>query len=106
MSALHTRHCREQVERLDDSAAATLAGELAEWQIIDGKLEKTYKFKGYYGTISFVNLVAWIAQRENHHPDMHVGYNTCKVVYTTHSAGGLSENDFISAARIDAALSN
>lgn len=105
MSALHTRHCSEQTVRLSDEEAAALLGQLNEWQITDNALHKQYKFKNYYATMAFVNLVAWIAHRENHHPDMHVSYNRCTVRYSTHSVGGLSENDFICAARIDAALS-
>jgi 4a-hydroxytetrahydrobiopterin dehydratase len=48
--------------------------------------------------------VAWIAHREDHHPDLEVGYNRCTVRFSTHSVGGLSENDFISAAKIDTLL--
>jgi len=105
VSALHTRHCREQTERLSDEQATALLGELSDWHITDDSLQKLYKFKNYYATMAFANLVAWVAHRENHHPDMHVSYNKCKVIYSTHSVGGLSENDFICAARLDAALS-
>lgn len=101
MSALQTRHCREQTVRLSDEEAAALLAELSDWQISDNRLHKLYRFKNYYATMAFVNLVAWIAHRENHHPDLHVSFNTCKVAYTTHSVGGLSENDFICAAKID-----
>lgn len=105
MNALHTRHCQTQVARLSDEAAAAHLAQLSDWKIEDGsRIEKVYSFKNYYGTIAFVNLVAWISHRENHHPDLRVGFNKCTVTYTTHSAGGLSENDFICAARIDAAL--
>jgi 4a-hydroxytetrahydrobiopterin dehydratase len=51
--------------------------------------------------MAFVNTVAWISHREDHHPDIALGYNKCRVEYTTHSVGGLSENDFICAAKID-----
>jgi 4a-hydroxytetrahydrobiopterin dehydratase len=54
--------------------------------------------------MAFVNAVAWIAHRENHHPDLEVGYNRCLVRFTTHAIGGLSENDFISAAKVDRLL--
>ena len=54
--------------------------------------------------MSFVNAVAWIANQENHHPDMKVGYNYCEIDYSTHAIGGLSENDFICAKKIDALL--
>jgi len=63
---------------------------------------KTYRFKNYYETMAFVNAVAWIAHRQDHHPDLAVGYRECTVSYTTHSAGGLTEKDFAGAAKLDA----
>jgi len=69
---------------------------------IDGKLVKVYPFTNYYQTMAFVNALAWISHREDHHPDLRVGYNKCRVEYATHAIGGLSENDFICAAKCDA----
>ena len=66
------------------------------------ELQRTFKFKNYYQTIAFVNAMAWIAHQEDHHPDIEVSYNRCVVHYATHSIGGISENDFICAAKIDA----
>ena len=66
------------------------------------ELQRTFKFKNYYQTIGFVNALAWIAHQEDHHPDLEVSYNRCIVHYSTHSIGGISENDFICAAKIDA----
>ncbi|HSV14820.1 MAG TPA: 4a-hydroxytetrahydrobiopterin dehydratase [Tepidisphaeraceae bacterium] len=74
------------------------------WTAADGRISKTYKFDDYYRTITFVNAVAWLANKEDHHPDLEVGYNQCVVHYSTHSVGGLSENDFICAAKVDALL--
>ena len=71
----------------------------------DKVLVKTYHFLNYYETMAFVNAVAWIAHRENHHPDLEVGYKECCVRYSTHAIGGLSENDFICAAKVDRLLS-
>ena len=68
----------------------------------DGVITKTYEFKNYYQTMAFVNAAAWISHREDHHPDMTVGYNKCRVDYSTHAINGLSENDFICAAKLDA----
>ncbi len=65
------------------------------------EIQCTFKFKTYYQTIAFVNAIAWMAHHENHHPDLEVSYNTCKVRYSTHAIGGLSENDFICAAKVD-----
>jgi 4a-hydroxytetrahydrobiopterin dehydratase len=66
------------------------------------RLSKAFQFKNYYETMAFVNAVAFIAHREDHHPDLEVGYKTCKVTYSTHDVGGLSENDFICAAKVNA----
>lgn len=67
-------------------------------------LSRTFEFKNFYETMAFVNAVAYVAHREDHHPDLTVGYKTCGVSYYTHAIGGLSENDFICAAKIDALL--
>jgi 4a-hydroxytetrahydrobiopterin dehydratase len=70
---------------------------------LDGKvIAKTYQFRNYFDTMAFVNAAAWISHREDHHPDMLVGYNQCRVSYITHAIDGLSENDFICAAKLDA----
>ena len=72
------------------------------WQSAgDDKIVGTFKFKNYYETQAFVNAVAYIAHREDHHPDITFGYNSCRIELTTHAIGGLSDNDFISAAKID-----
>jgi 4a-hydroxytetrahydrobiopterin dehydratase len=70
----------------------------------NGSISRTLRFRDYYQTIAFVNALAWIAHRQDHHPDLEVSYNRCLVRYSTHAVGGLSENDFICAARIDALL--
>jgi 4a-hydroxytetrahydrobiopterin dehydratase len=74
-----------------------------DWQISkDSKsLKRSLKFKDFYRTMSFVNALAHVANTEDHHPDLRVGYNYCDVTFTTHSIGGLSVNDFICAAKLD-----
>src|SRR6476469_9701213 len=79
-----------------------MLGKLKGWILEDGRLVKVYPFTNYYQTMAFVNALAWISHREDHHPDLRVGYNQCRVEYTTHAIGGLSENDFICAAKCDA----
>ena len=74
------------------------------WTLVNGEIVKTFTFKNYYETMAFVNAAAWVSHREDHHPNMEVGYKTCKVHYMTHSIKGLSENDFICAAKLDALL--
>jgi 4a-hydroxytetrahydrobiopterin dehydratase len=78
--------------------------ELPGWTREDGVIAKLFGFRNYGQTIAFVNAVAWIARRENHHPELQVGFTTCRVSWTTHAIGGLSENDFICAAKVDALL--
>lgn len=78
---------------------------LDDWVVDGDALMKTYRFKNYYETLAFVNALAYIVHREDHHPDLHVGYNRCVVRYNTHSVNGISENDFISAAKADAVYS-
>ena len=105
MNDLASRHCSPQHgPALTRDAAEKLLGQLAGWTMsADAKeIHRRFTFKDYYGSIAFVNAVAWIAHREDHHPDMTVGYNKVTVAFSTHSVSGLSENDFIGAARIDA----
>ena len=75
-----------------------------QWHTIDNRaISFSYTFKNYYQTMAFVNVIAQIAHQQNHHPDLLVSYNRCLVTYSTHSVGGLSINDFICAAKINAA---
>lgn len=93
--------CEGGVPPLSSDETAAFIQQLDGWQMLDKQISKTYAFKNYYQTMAFVNAVAWVSHREDHHPDMMVGYNQCIVTYTTHAIGGLSENDFICAAKID-----
>ena len=77
---------------------------LPGWDLAGGVIGKSYEFKNYYHTMAFVNAVAWIAHGQGHHPDLEVSYKTCRVTYTTHAIGGLSENDFICAAKVDSLI--
>ena len=85
-----------------DAQAKEMLASLKGWIIENNKLVKLYPFTNYYQTMAFVNALAWISHREDHHPDLSVGYNKCRVEYSTHAIGGLSENDFICAAKCDA----
>jgi 4a-hydroxytetrahydrobiopterin dehydratase len=97
--------CEGGVAPYNEQQAKELLKQLKAWIIEDGKLVKLYPFKNYYETMAFVNALAWISHREDHHPDLQVGYNKCRVEYSTHAIGGLSENDFICAAKADALYS-
>ena len=78
-----------------------LLGQLKGWEFAGGRIAKTYAFKDYYQALAFVNATAWISHREDHHPEIVLGYNRCRVEYVTHAINGLSENDFICAAKLD-----
>ena len=96
--------CEGGVPPMTSAAANALREQLhPDWQVAaDAKsLQRTLKFKDFFRTMSFVNAVAHIANIEDHHPDLEVGYNRCHITFTTHSIGGLSQNDFICAAKID-----
>ena len=86
---------------LGEDRVTALLSHLSGWQRDGGRISKTFQFRNYYETLAFVNATAWISHREDHHPDLEVGYNRCTVSYSTHSVGGLSENDFICAAKVE-----
>lgn len=74
------------------------------WRLIDGSLEKTYAFKNFHQTIGFVNAVAFIANAEDHHPDLALSYSKCTVRFNTHDVNGISISDFFCASKVDALL--
>src|SRR5213075_3552336 len=100
--ALATMTCREGAPQLGADELAKHVATLPGWQLKGDRIEKAFSFANYYETMAFVNALAWISHREDHHPDLAVGYNKCKLEYMTHAIGGLSENDFICAAKCDA----
>lgn len=93
--------CEGGVAPLAGDEIDNLLRQLDGWEYTGGVITKTYRFKNYYQTIAFVNAVAWLSHHEDHHPDLAVGYNTCRVDYSTHAINGLSANDFICAAKVD-----
>ncbi len=103
-TSLADKHChpiKPGTAALTASYVSEQLGQLPGWQGKDGAISKSFSFKNYYETISFVNAVAWLSHKEDHHPDLAVGYDKCKVTYSTHSVGGLSENDLICAAKVE-----
>ena len=100
-------HCREmRGAPMGDSDIRAQLSVLEGWTFAGDAITKTYRFNNYYETVAFVNALAWVIHREDHHPDLQVGYNRCEVRYSTHSVSGISENDFISAAKADAVFSS
>ena len=98
--------CAPQTQALGADELASLLDAVSEWRKDNGSIVRQFAFKDYYRTMAFVNAVAWVAHTEDHHPEMTVTYNSCTVRYNTHSVnggrGGLSINDFICAAKLDA----
>jgi len=106
MSDLSSRKCvpcEGGVAPLERKNAEKLLAQISGWNLSESGLEisRTFSFKNYFETMAFVNAMAWIAHREDHHPDIEVGYKQCHVRYSTHAVGGLSENDFICAAKLN-----
>lgn len=106
MEDLHTKRClacEAGVRPLTVDDVKQLLAKVKNWEVNadNTMISRRFTFKGFYKTMSFVNAIAWMANQENHHPDMEVGYNYCLVKYTTHAIEGLSENDFICAAKVD-----
>ena len=95
--------CEGGVEPLDRRAAENLLSQAQGWQLnaAANEISRAFDFKNFYETMAFVNALAWIANREDHHPDLEVGYKRCHVRYSTHAIKGLSINDFICAAKIN-----
>ena len=90
---------------MNDAAVRDHLAQVSGWHANNGAIEKTFSFKNYHETIAFVNALAWIANTEDHHPDLAVSYGRCVVRFNTHSVGGISINDFICAAKTDALIS-
>lgn len=106
-AALRTAHCtplKSAEHRLDAAALAAGLAALPGWTAsADGsRIERRYDFADYYRTIAFVNALAFVAHREDHHPDLGVHYNRCVVQFSTHDCGGVTRNDLICAAKADA----
>ena len=101
LAARSCRACAGKPAAVDEAQIGKFLAQLPGWERTGGQIAKTYRFQNYHETMDFVNATAWVSHREDHHPDLEVGYNKCTVRYSTHSVGGLSENDFICAAKIE-----
>lgn len=109
LTALVQRRCKPcagGVEPLSGLRLARLLPQAPGWSLgADGRcLVRKFRFRHFSETMAFVNVLAWIASRQGHHPDFRAGYDYCEVRFTTHAIGGLSENDFICAARLNAVV--
>lgn len=106
MPTLAEQHCtprRGEDHRLPPAQIESLLAELPDWRIAsDGLIERCYRFPDFAGAMAYAQRIAAMADAEDHHPDLVIGYGRCTVRYHTHDVGGLSLNDFICAARADA----
>ena len=102
----HCEPCEGGVCPLDENLSTRHLDQVAGWKLAEDNksISRTFKFKNFLATMSFVNAMADLAEQQGHHPDFSAGYGYCKVLYTTHAIGGLSENDFICAAKINELL--
>lgn len=100
LSNKHCKPCEGGIPALTQTEIDALM--IPGWQQAGQTIAKVFTFKDYYQVIAFVNAVAWMTHREDHHPDLAVTFNSCRVEYSTHAIGGLSENDFVCAAKVDA----
>ena len=107
MSIFASKQCEAKTLLLADHDIKSHLKEISpEWQLAENSksINRTFKFKNYYNTMAFVNVAAMVAHQQDHHPEMTVTYNTCRVEFSTHSVDGLSLNDFICAAKVDGTL--
>lgn len=105
MPPLRDRQCRPIAageKALGQADIDAYLQELPGWSVDQGKLSKTFRFKDYYQTTAFANAIFWVSHQQDHHPDIELSYNRLTIRYDTHSIGGLSENDFICASRVEA----
>ena len=104
MSTLLHRQCKplEGGEPMNESEIRAHLTEVNGWQQVGGAIEKTCPFKDFHETMAFLNAMAWICHVEDHHPEVSLSYDRCIVRFNTHSVGGVSINDFICAAKVNA----
>ena len=102
LHALAALHCRPGAPQLASNELRDRLACLPGWTAIENRIEKTFRFADYHATIAFVNAVASVAHSEDHHPDLGVHYDRCIVSWSTHSAGGVTLNDCICAAKVEA----
>ena len=93
---------RGEENRLAHASARDLIAALPGWELGDAHIQKQFKFPDFLHALAFVNALGWIAEQQNHHPDLELGWGRCLVEFSTHDVGGLSMNDFICAAKIEA----
>jgi 4a-hydroxytetrahydrobiopterin dehydratase len=102
LAALSALDCRPGAPRLSPDELAKRRRALPGWDVVDERLTKTFRFANYYETMAFANALAYVAHRQDHHPDLSVHYDRAVVAWSTHDAGGITLNDCICAAKVEA----
>jgi len=102
MTDFLAQRCQARSGAMSPAAVHDHLAQLSGWRDAGGAIEKTFAFKGWLETVAFVDAVAWLCHVEDHHPELAVRFDHCVVRFSTHSAGGISANDFICAAKVDA----
>lgn len=106
LSTQRCQACEGGVLPFTDKEIQLNLAQIPGWQYEQGTLARDFVFKNFYQTMAFVNAIAWLAHQENHHPDLEVGYQHCRVRYSTHAIQGISNNDFICAAKVNNLFQN
>jgi 4a-hydroxytetrahydrobiopterin dehydratase len=96
--------CEAGTPPMPAAQAQTLLAEVPGWDLADQTLSRTFRFKDFKAAMAFVNQVADLAEAEGHHPDIHISWNRVRLELTTHALTGLSETDFILAAKVNALM--
>jgi 4a-hydroxytetrahydrobiopterin dehydratase len=109
MSELRKKKCKPcegGIPPMTLEEATEMQKEVPSWEVLDEgqAIRRIFVFANHHEVLAFVNAVAWISHREDHHPHQEVGYSRCLIAYSTHAVEGLTENDFICAAKVDALL--
>ena len=107
MTLLLEKHCKELppgTPSLSSDALERFLEEVEGYGFDAGQktISRRYEFSNFHETMAFVNAIAYVAHKADHHPDLEVGYNKCTVRYSTHDVGGLSDADFVSAGKVEA----
>jgi 4a-hydroxytetrahydrobiopterin dehydratase len=102
MTNLLHQKCQAGGHAMSEAVIRDHLHQVSGWHLDQGAIAKTYAFKNFYETIAFVNALAWVCNTEDHHPELAVSFDRCAVRFNTHSAGGVTINDFICAAKTDA----
>lgn len=102
--SLADERCVRKATKLESAEVEALLAQVPGYELdtVEPRISKQYRFADFYETMAFVNALAFIANQQDHHPDLQVSYGSCQVAFSTHDAGGLTRNDFVCAARVEA----